>query len=101
MHPGNIHQIYLCAPSYLKDLLAGHLNATVSRLRLLQRQLVAEQLQFMHQVSLVAHRYVSLSSAAAHPSAYPLVNPDIHRWGLGCFLHLGLVAGRWEEARAW
>lgn len=38
---------------YLKDLLAGHLDAAVPCLRLLLRKLLPEDLQLLHQVSFV------------------------------------------------
>lgn len=89
----------MCA--HLKDLLSGHLDATVSRLRLLQRQLVTEQLQLVDQVSLVASRHVSVSTSAsdaassdaAHSSTSHLLAPHVHLGGLGGFLRLGLLAG--------
>lgn len=42
-----------CALLYLKDLLPGHLDAAVSRLWLLLRKLLPEDLQLLHQVSFV------------------------------------------------
>lgn len=67
--------------THLKDLLPGHLYATVSRLRLLQRQLVAEQLQLVDQVPLVARCHVSFASPA-DSSTYPFLAPHIHQGGL-------------------
>lgn len=65
--------------THLKDLLPGHLYAAVSCLRLLQGQLVSEQLRFMDQVSLVVRRPLSVpSSAAPHSSPDPLFTPDVH-----------------------
>lgn len=87
----------LCLGFHLEDLLAGHLDATVSRLRLLQGQLVAEQLQLVDQVPLVACRYVSLSASSAHSTVPRVVPPDIHGGSLGGLLHLGLLAGGEEE----
>lgn len=84
--------------AHLKDLLAGHLYATVSRLRLLQGQLVAEQLQLVHQVPFVAGRHISLPAAAAHSAVTRVVTPDIHGGSLGGLLHLGLLAGEEEES---
>lgn len=44
-------------PTHLKDLLAGHLNATVAGLRLLLRQFLAKDLELLNKISLVlGHR---------------------------------------------
>lgn len=53
---------------YLKDLLAGHFYAAVSGLRLLQGELVPENFQLLDQISLVAHRQLSIT----------LLHTDIH-----------------------
>lgn len=47
--------LYLCGfeVPYLKDLLAGHLDAAVSCLGLLLRKLLPENLQLLHQISFV------------------------------------------------
>lgn len=81
-------------PPHLKDLLSGDLDAAVSRLRLLQGQLVAEQLQLVDQVPFVARREIALS---ASPAVARVVAPYVHRGSLGGFLHLGLLAGDGEE----
>ena len=86
--------------THLKDLLSGHLYTTVSRLWLLQWQLVPEQLQLMDQVSLVACCHVSISStAAAYSATSSILAPHLHLGGLGGFLCLGLLAGSVEKQK--
>lgn len=69
---------------YLKDLFTGHLYAAVSGLRLLQRELVAEHLELLDEISLITHRQLS----------FTLLHRNIHlHWqGLARLLHLRLLA---------
>lgn len=98
-HDTSVFSLLSWGSTHLKDLLTRHLYATVSRLRLLQRQFMAEQLQLVDQVSLIARRHISLSTS---PTPTPhFLTPHIHRRGLGGILYLGLLAGgekyRWDN----
>lgn len=83
--------ITLIRRSHLKDLLAGHLYAAVACLGLLLGQLLAEDLQLLHQVPLVL----------GHREALGLLWQITwrHQCLLGLVLELGLTAGDGEKAK--
>lgn len=90
--------------THLKDLLAGDLDATVACLGLLQGQLVAQQLQLVHQVPLVAHRHLPVTATHAAStyttaaSTSTLLTPHhLHLGGLGRLLGLRVLAARPTE----
>ena len=79
-------------PRYLEDLLPADLDAAVARLRLLLRQLLAQDLQLLHQVPLVLGHRQTLGLLRELCRGQGLRGRR-GRLGLLLLLHLGGAAG--------
>lgn len=76
---------------YLKDLLAGHFYAAVAGLRLLQRELMPENFEFLDKISFVAHRQLSITLLHA--------NLHLHGQSLARLLHLRVLAAKHTQTK--